>query len=189
MVRNHAMQLLKYFFLLEDIKNAVKEGNGQRLNQLCKQLLHHFKTDDGHNTYAIEMLINVIQNEVFLSEAEAYQCTWAATANWKGGEKKTMEIDLLQENCNADPKKLIKNMGANKTDKAIERASKVVGGLCQIVVNFDRQTSSHSKSTQHSHVSSSSDESKILQDLQNLKPFVSQPTRKLAHFSRITPNH
>ncbi len=59
MVRNHAMQLLKYFFLLEDIKNAVKEGNGQRLNQLCKQLLHHFKTDDGHNTYAIEMLINV----------------------------------------------------------------------------------------------------------------------------------
>ena len=30
---------------------------------------------DGHNTYAIEMLINVIQNEVFLSEAEAYQCT------------------------------------------------------------------------------------------------------------------
>ena len=54
MVRNHAMQLLKYFFLLEDIKNAVKEGNGQRLNQLRKQLLHHLKTDDGHNTYAID---------------------------------------------------------------------------------------------------------------------------------------
>ncbi len=42
------------FFLLEDIKNAVKEGNGQRLNQLRKQLLHHLKTDDGHNTYAID---------------------------------------------------------------------------------------------------------------------------------------
>ena len=125
------------------------------------------------------LLINVIQNEVFLSEAEAYQCTWAAIANWKGGEKKNMEIDLLQENCNADLKKLIKNMGMNKTDKA-------VGGLRQIVDNFDRQTSSHSKSTQHGHASSSSDESEILQDLQNLKPFVSQLTRKLAHFSRIT---
>ncbi len=79
-------------------------------------------------------------------------------------------------------------MGANKTDKAIEGGSKAVGGLRQIVDNFDRQTSNHSKSTQHSHASSSSDESKILQDLQNLKPFVSQPTRKLAHFSRIIPN-
>ena len=58
------MQLLKYFFLLEDFKDAVKEGR-ERLNQFHKQLLHHFKTDDGHNTYAIEMIVNIIQNEVF----------------------------------------------------------------------------------------------------------------------------
>ncbi len=77
-------------------------------------------------------------------------------------------------------------MGANKTDKAIERASKVDFAKL-LTISTDRQTSSHSKSTQHSHASSSSDESKLLQDLQNLKPFVSQPTRKLAHFSRITP--
>ena len=88
MVTNHALQLLQYFFLLEDFKDAVKEGNGRRLNQLHKQLLHYFKTDDGHNSYAIEMLISVIQNEVFLNDAEAHQCTWAATANSKGGEKK-----------------------------------------------------------------------------------------------------
>ena len=48
MVTNHALQLLQYFFLLEDFKDAVKEGNGQ--NQLHKQLLHYFKTDDGHNS-------------------------------------------------------------------------------------------------------------------------------------------
>ena len=87
------------------------------LNQLHKQLLHYFKTDNGHNSYAIEMLISVIQNEVFLNVAEAHQCTWAATSNSKGGKKKNIEIDLLQENINADLKKMIKNMGANKTDK------------------------------------------------------------------------
>ena len=107
-------------------------------------MLHYFKTDDGHNSYAIEMLISVIQNEVFLNDAEAHQCTWAATANSKG-EKKNIEIDLLQENINADLKKMIKNMGANKTDKAIVRASKSVGGLRQIVDNFDQQTYSHKK--------------------------------------------
>lgn len=66
--------------------------------------MHLFKTDDGYNTYAIEMLINVIQNDVLLSEPEVDQCTWAATANWRGGQNKNMKIDLYQENCNADLK-------------------------------------------------------------------------------------
>lgn len=75
------------------------------------------------------MLINVIQNDVLLSETEAYQRTWAATANWKGGQNKNMKIELYQENCDTVLEKFIKNMGTNKTEKAIERASKAVGGL------------------------------------------------------------
>ena len=63
------------------------------------------------NTYGIEMLINVVQNEVFLSEAEAHQCMWASKANWKGGPGKNIEIDLLQENRNKDGKKSIKAEG------------------------------------------------------------------------------
>ena len=98
-----------------------------------------------------------------------------------------MEIDLLQENCNADLKKLIKKTWAQT--RLIKQLSVQVKQLVNFAkLNFDTQTSSHSKSTQHSHASSSSDESEILQDLQNLKPFVSRPTRKLAHFSTITPN-
>ena len=82
------------------------------------------------------MFISIIQNEVLLSEGEAYQCTWAATANWTGGKRKNLEIDLMQENRNRDLKKLIKSMGANKTDKSIERASKAVGGVrkCRILM-------------------------------------------------------
>ena len=88
MVTKHALQLLQYFFLLEDFKDAVKEGNGKRLNQLHKQLLHYFKTDDGHNSYAIEMLISVIQNEVFLNDAEAHQCTWGSHCKFKRRKEK-----------------------------------------------------------------------------------------------------
>ncbi len=43
----------------------------------------------------------------------------------------------MQENRNRDLKKLIKSMGANKTDKAIERASKAVGGVRKVMQNFD----------------------------------------------------
>ena len=50
------------------------------------------------------MLINVVQNEILLAEAEAHQCLWASTANWKGGPG---------ENRNKDAKKSIKAKGPN----------------------------------------------------------------------------
>ena len=78
-------------------------------------------------TYAIEMLISIVQNDIFLLEAQAHQCIWASTVNWRGGPGKNVEIDFLQENRNRDIKKEIQVMGANKTDKAIERSSRASG--------------------------------------------------------------
>ena len=65
-VYNYSTCILKYFFLLLDFKDAVREGNGARLATLHKVLVQHFKSLPGFNSYAIEMLINVVQNEVFL---------------------------------------------------------------------------------------------------------------------------
>ena len=60
-VRNYSLCILKYYFLLIDFKDAVKEGNGERLATLHRQFLQHFKSDSGFNAYAIEMLINIVQ--------------------------------------------------------------------------------------------------------------------------------
>ena len=72
-VRNYSLCLIRYY-LFCDLKDVTKEGNGQRLACLHKALLLHFKALPGFNAYAIEMLINTVQHEVFLSEAEAHQC-------------------------------------------------------------------------------------------------------------------
>ncbi len=53
-------------------------------------------------------------------------------ANWKEGRNKNNEIDLLQENRNKDIKGLINLMGANKTEKAIERVSRAAGGYARL---------------------------------------------------------
>lgn len=173
------------FFILIDFKDAVKEGNGERLATLHKQLLPHFKSAPGFNAYSIEMLINIIQNEVFLSEAEAHQCIWAATVNWKGGIRKNIEIDLLQENRNRDLKKEIKGMGANKTDKAIDRSSRSIGDERKIVENFDHQVRKANNNSSHTHSSSSLDEGKILADLCEVKPFDFEPNRRFDSFPDI----
>ena len=184
-VRNYSICLLQYFFILHDIKDAVHEGNGERLATLHKQLLLHFKSVPGFNSYAIEMLINIVQNMMFLSPAQSHQCIWASTANWKGGAKRNIEIDLLQENRNKDIKNLIKGMGANKTDKAIDTASRAVGGTKKIVENFDYMVYRGTRSSSHSHASSVKDELKVLGDLRVLKPFSTQPNRKHASFRSI----
>ena len=77
-------------------------------------------------------------------------------------------------------------MGAIKTDRAIERASKAVGGVRKIVENFDNQICKHPKSSQHSHKSSSSDEKVILNDLRQLRPFTTQANRAHQSFLNMS---
>ncbi len=93
-------------------------------------------------------------------------CKWAALANWKGGRNKNIEIDLLQENRNKDIKGLINLMGANKTEKAIERVSRAAGGYARLSMFLKTmQALIKAKSSAYSHKSSTEDEHKILADL------------------------
>ena len=88
----------------------MKEGNGT----LHKQLVSHFNALPGLNNYAIEMLISVVQNSGFLSDAEAHQCIWASTINWRGDARNKIEIDLLQENRTKSLKKSIEAIGVTQ---------------------------------------------------------------------------
>ncbi|XP_028402920.1 uncharacterized protein LOC114525707 [Dendronephthya gigantea] len=185
-VFNYALNLLKSFMVLLDCKDAVASGNGEHLATIQKQMLFYFSSVSGYNVYAIEMLIFTIQNEILLSPREAHQCKWAALANWSGGKDKNIEIDLLQENRNADLKGLIRMMGANKTEKAIGRMSKAAGGVRKIVDVFDEQASIRRKSSAHSHRSSSEDENKISSDLHKLKPFAFLGGRSHSSFVGIS---
>lgn len=103
-VLSYSVNLMSSFLLLADFKDAVKSGNGEYLAVLRKQLLVHFFSTSGYNEFAIEMLINILQCQVLLTEAEANQCMWAATVNWNGGSGKNMEIYLFQENQNSKMK-------------------------------------------------------------------------------------
>ena len=182
----YGVNLIKCFLILADFKDAVSTGNGDHLLILRKQLLIHFFSTPGFNDFAIEMLINILQCEVLLSEAEAKRCKWAATVNWKGGSGKNIEIDLFQENRNCEMKKLIKSMGANKTEKAIARASKASGGVSKIVEAYQHQVQIHPKSATHSHKSSSNDEKIISADLRDLRPFKKEEGRTFESFLQIS---
>ena len=69
-VLSYSVNLMASFLLLADLKDAVKSGNGEYLAVLRKQLLVHFFSTPGYNEFAIEMLINILQCQVLLTEAE-----------------------------------------------------------------------------------------------------------------------
>jgi hypothetical protein len=77
-------------------------------------------------------------------------------------------------------------MGANKTEKAIERMSKAAAGIWKIVDVFEDQTLIKPKSSTHSHKSSTEDEKKIMSDLEKLKPFSCIPGRCHSSFMGIS---
>ena len=162
----YSVNVLQTFMVIADFKDAVSSGNGEHLSTLHKQLLIHFFSATGFNDYAIEMLTNIMQSKILLSEAEAHKCKWASTVNWSGGDRKNVEIDLFQENRNKDMKAMIKAMAANKSEKAISRASKAVRGVKKIVEAYEKQVPLRRKSSSHhTHKSSAADEKMIMADL------------------------
>ena len=182
----YAINLIVSFLLLADFKDAVKSGNGDYLAVLRKQLLVHFFSTPGYNEFAIEMLTNILQCQVLLTEQEAHQCKWAATVNWNGGSHKNIEIDLFQENQNSEMKKMIKAMGANKSENAISRASWACSGVRKIVESYEAQVNMHRRSSAHSHQSALHDENIILEDLRDLRPFKKIVGREFESFENIS---
>ena len=185
----YSVNVLQSFMLLADFKDAVSSGNGEHLSTLHKQLLLHFFSASGFNNYAIEMLTNIMQSQILLSKAEAHKCKWASTVNWSGGERKNVEIDLFQENRNKDMKAMIKAMGANKSEKAISRASKAAGGVKKIVEAYEKQVPLRRKSlSHHAHKSSATDEKMIMADLRSVRPFKQVDGRRFESFGDISHN-
>lgn len=68
-------------------------------------------------------------------------------------------------------------MGPNKTDKAVENASRASGGQQKISENFDAQVNRVKPLSLHSHRSAAADDSKVLLDLHILKPSTNEPSR------------
>lgn len=76
-------------------------------------------------------------------------------------------------------------MGANKTDKAIDCASRAAGRQRKIVENFEQQVGRGVQHSSHSHKSSATDGSKVCRYLRDLKPFDFVPNRNHDSFPDI----
>ena len=110
-------------------------------------------------------------DEALASEEMAHRLTWGRFVNWHGGKGRNIACNMAQEICNRVSKHIVKGMGLNKTHKAMERASKAVAGVQQIVKRMNEVCNVKRASQAHSHKSATEDEMMMVQDLRKIKPF------------------
>ena len=90
---------------------------------------------------------------------------------------------LKKSTSSSSTKKLLKGLGAQKTFKAVERATRTACGLKKIAENFDDKTGVHPPSTAHDHSyqNAEKDQKDMISIVGGLKPFQEIPGRIIIH--------
>lgn len=148
-VHNYARVLCHYGSLCMEFRDAWSEGDGERVMRCWKLFLPHFK-ESGRTKYSLEALRLQFQVNVILSPNLAHQIKWHRFVNTKGGLGKNIPCDLYNEHMNKLIKIIIRNMGSNLTERALQCAVRSVATLDMMCHKFDREsdvphgTSAHS---------------------------------------------
>ncbi len=127
---NYACETFTLGLLIFDFKDAVREGDGERLLSLWKYLFLLFKATDKRN-YAIEVFTLLSQYYFLLPPNIAKQLKWSQFVNFYGLPGKNVSCNLHMEHLNRLVKTAVLGLGANKTEKAISRASKAIGVISE----------------------------------------------------------
>ncbi|CAC5417553.1 unnamed protein product [Mytilus coruscus] len=115
-------------------------------------------------------------------------CLSQTRAVFMRGRSNNVESDILHEHAVRNQKAIIKQLGANKTQKAIESASAAAGGIAAINDNIVMSLEITSKSSRHTTIISPGERQVVFDVLEDLKPFKFTPERKFEGFGKLGEN-
>ncbi len=177
---NHCLLLVQFC-------DAVKEGDGDRVIRVWKYLMLLYRASKRIN-YAFEAFTLLLEYHVSLAPQFAEQLKWSRFINVHGRPGRNISCDLHMEHLNRIAKTAVDGLGANKTEKAIDRVGKTVGTLTETLEMFDKENHVGEESGAHTNKSSVKDMSKILEELLKMDVFKKEPGRKHNSFQNLKPN-
>ena len=145
----YASELLSLGLLYFEFKDAVKEGDGDRLFRVWKHLLLLFKASNKKN-YAVEAFTLLAQYHMLLPTRLVEQLKWSRFVNVHGLPGHNISCDLHMEHLNRLTKTAIVTLGVNKSEKAIIRVGKSIGTLEGTLKTFDKEHVVPAQSGAHS---------------------------------------
>ena len=184
-VYDYTREVLSLGMLYLHVKDAVREGDGNRIVLSWKYLMLIFKAT-GRKNYALEALTMLTQYFVTLPPNLAEQLKWNHFVNVRGFPGCNISADLHMEHMNRVVKTTIEGLGANKTEKAIVRAGKSVGMFTEMLAAFDSEAGVPSVSDKRSEKSMVQDLQEIVKQLMESDVFDNARTHKT--FSKLKTN-
>ena len=121
-VHNYSINLLSVGCFLLEYKDAIKEGDGNRILRCWRYLIAIFHYS-GWKNYCIEAFNLLCQYHYDLPAQQAAQLIWSRCINVHGVKGRNIPFDLRLEHLNRLCKETIKGLGANKTREGIVRAA------------------------------------------------------------------
>lgn len=186
-VYDYACEVMSLGLFFLDLKDAVREGDGDRVLLQWKYLLLLFKSS-GRTNYSIEALTFLTQYYMLLPPNLAEQLKWSKFVNTSGLPGHNISCDLHNEHLNRLVKVAIEGLGANKSKKAIIRVAKAIGILSKVTDSFDEAVGVGIPSGKHSKKSMEKDVKVVIEQLMESKVFNPSILQSHKSFSTLKTN-
>lgn len=163
--------------------DAVSEGDGFRLMTQYKYMMLYCRADGHHsNKYALQCLYQAFCVNALLSPRDCERFVWNRRVNSKGGRGKNIPLDLEVEHSNLFNKAAIRNLGANVTEKAVQRISCSEDGTANMTASVDESLNRLIGSGRHTSSSTDRDLGELIKRAVLTKVFTEVSNRQYQHF-------
>ena len=186
-VHDYARAILTDGMLLLEFRDAIHEGDGNRITTFYKFLMPFFFAIN-HPKYAIECFrywSAVSTNHA--SPTVAAQVKWSRFVNIHGKLGHNVPVDFHMEQLNKVLKRLLLGLGANCNKDSMVRVSHYIGKLQQMTCSLDKHLHLAPQHNHHSKRASDDDEKLIVKELvEKSRIFQFIPGRQHASYPNIS---
>ena len=183
-VFNYQCNLLNHGLLYANFRDAISEGDGERIIRCWKFLLLHFYADGSSSTkYAIEALFLQFQQQALLSPRQAYLQKWNRSVNRHSSIGKNVAFDLDLEHDNNHLKEAMRKLGPNVSESSVSRICGSLKIARETIENISRECQVMKRSGKHFVASAKKDNDKLVENLILNKAFLFSNGRKYKTFT------
>ncbi|KAK3099684.1 hypothetical protein FSP39_007984 [Pinctada imbricata] len=167
---NYCCQLCQWGLHIIALNDTAQEGDIMRVIPNLMRCIPLFFSHSKLSKYMVEC-IDIIMKCENASPLERTRILEGFFVNKRGGQGNNVEADLVQEHAVRNQKDLIRALGANKSEKAMLRATGAANLVTSIVDSFDDTFSTNKKSGHHGEKEGEKDIKAIRQCLRSIRPF------------------
>lgn len=179
--RQYASNLAQRAVHLMHLNDMAKEGDLDRCVLSLKANVPYFFAHSTKSKYFIECL-DMLQKALYTSSPQMrLRLLEGSFTNKHGGKGRNVETDLVMEHSIRNKKDLIRSLGANKRDAAIQRITLSADTIADIASNIHTSLKISRKSGFSAKVIHQEDEDRMKECLRDLRPFAKQPGRQLGN--------